>query len=123
MGEVDLSRAKEIFGEALERQGKSRSAYLDGACAGEPAMRSRVEVLLRAAEADDPFLSGATLSDRDSPAGSPDSPPIVQVPAEKPGTRIGPYRLLQQIGEGGFGAVFMAEQERPVRRRVAFKII
>ena len=43
--------------------------------------------------------------------------------AEKPGTVIGPYKLLEQIGEGGFGVVFMAEQERPVRRRVALKII
>src|SRR6185312_4358368 len=44
-------------------------------------------------------------------------------PAEKPGDRIGPYKLLQRIGEGGYGAVYMAEQEEPVRRRVALKII
>ena len=53
----------------------------------------------------------------DAPAGA--LPPLV----EGPGSQIGPYRLLQQIGEGGMGAVFMAEQERPVRRRVALKVI
>src|SRR5262249_22610180 len=53
------------------------------------------------------------------PGGTVDEPP----PAEAPGTVVGPYKLLQQIGEGGMGVVFMAEQEKPVRRKVALKII
>jgi serine/threonine protein kinase/Tfp pilus assembly protein PilF len=114
MGDADFTRAKEIFGEALERSGMDRAAFLAGACAGDAALRSRVEALLWAAERDDAFLRDATVG---SSLGA--TAPIGEVP----GQRIGPYRLLQQIGEGGFGAVFMAEQERPVRRRVALKII
>lgn len=61
-----------------------------------------------------------------SPAGdvTADMPPPAAAPVrEGPGSRIGPYRILSQIGEGGFGVVFLAEQERPVARRVALKII
>jgi serine/threonine protein kinase len=115
MSEVDLSKAKEIFGEALDRRGRDRAAFLDAACAGDGSLRSRVEALLGAAELDDDFLRGATLGDHGAHALAP--------PGESPGSRIGPYKLLQQIGEGGFGVVFMAEQEHPVRRRVALKVI
>ena len=91
-----------------------RAAYLDGACAGDNDLRGRVEKMLTAQAQAGSFLEvpvrelGQTI----------DQPPL-----EKPGTQIGPYKLLQQIGEGGMGVVYMAEQQEPVRRKVALKII
>jgi serine/threonine protein kinase len=116
MSAGEHSRIKTIFGEALECQGPQRAAYLDNACAGDRELREHVEALLAAAEKADAFLSDATV----------EVPPALASAApmkEAPGSRIGPYKLLQLIGEGGFGSVFLAEQERPVRRRVALKII
>jgi eukaryotic-like serine/threonine-protein kinase len=90
-----------------------RDAYLDRACE-DRGLRQRVEQLLRArAEADD-FLQ--------SPASNLIAT-VEEVSRERPGTVIGPYKLLEQIGEGGFGVVFMAEQCHPVRRKVALKIL
>jgi serine/threonine protein kinase len=98
-----------IFAAALERSDPAaRSAYLDEACAGHPELRRQVEELLRAHDAAGTFLQ---------------QPPLRRPTGERPGTRIGPYKLLQQIGEGGMGVVWMAEQEVPVRRRVALKVI
>jgi serine/threonine protein kinase len=103
-----------LFVSALDRPPGERAAYLDEACHGNGALRKRVEALLKshAAAGGDAFLTGpyaAELSQMRPPQG--------------PGTRIGPYKLLQQLGEGGMGVVWMAEQEQPVRRRVALKII
>ena len=77
------------------------------------ALRARVEELLRAHQDAGAFLGGAEQQEatRDQPI------------AERPGTIIGPYKLLEQIGEGGFGLVFMAEQQQPVRRKVALKVL
>src|SRR5262249_55612357 len=105
-----------------------RAAYLDEACAGDPDLRRRVEALLKAhpARGDvlEPPAAGATA---DHPSADPPRPtadqPKTRPLTEGPGTKIGPYKLLQPIGEGGMGVVFMAEQERPVRRRVALKVI
>src|SRR5262245_5212999 len=124
MGEQ--SKAKGVFIEALDQPEAQRSAYLDGACGGDAMLRREVEKLLAA-------LSGQPLLDPAPREGAfrvvADAPPIDVAKLAKdsllregPGTRIGPYKLLQLIGEGGFGAVFMAEQEHPVRRRVALKI-
>ena len=101
-----MNRVKEIFAEALERHGTDRTAYLDQACADHPELRAEVEALVRAAAHTDAFreTTAPTLS-------------------ERPGAVVGRYKLLEQIGEGGFGVVFMAEQESPVRRRVALKVI
>jgi serine/threonine protein kinase/tetratricopeptide (TPR) repeat protein len=109
----------EVFNVALELPATERAAYLDQACAGDDALRQRVEELLKASEDSCPCLEGSV-------AGSPGPSGTVRltsVPAEKPGDRIGRYKLLQQIGEGGCGVVYMAEQEEPVRRRVALKVI
>jgi len=105
-----------IFTECLVRDSdKERSRYLDEVCQGDRQARGRVEELLRAHSDAGNFLG------KRPPAGAPilDAAPIT----EKPGTTIGRYKLQEQIGEGGFGVVFMAEQQEPVRRRVALKII
>jgi serine/threonine protein kinase len=106
-----------VFGEARERLSPAeRAAYLDDACGPDAALRARVEALLRADQDAGRFLRG------DTSTPSPDSHEATLL-IEESGTTIGPYKLLQQIGEGGMGVVYMAEQEKPVRRRVALKII
>src|SRR4051794_27426041 len=112
---------RDIFIAALQREDPAqRRAYLDGACAHHPELRRQVENLLRLHEAAGSFL--------EKPAAESAATGAVQVAAERasspeaPGAVIGPYKLLQQIGEGGMGTVFMAEQTRPVRRKVALKV-
>jgi serine/threonine protein kinase len=104
-----------------------RRAYVREACGGDEARIAHVDALLAAADRPDSLLDRpagglAATSDEVSP-GQGVAPAKLPPPGEGPGSRIGPYKLLQQIGEGGMGIVFMAEQERPVRRRVALKII
>jgi serine/threonine protein kinase len=94
-----------------------RAEYLDRECGGDAALREEVEGLLRAAERAGGFLAADTASQ------AADTAHIHLPPLQKPGDRIGRYKLLQQIGEGGCGVVYMAEQEEPVRRRVALKVI
>ncbi len=110
-----------IFTSALQRPSAGeRTAYVDGACGDDIALRERVQELLRAHEDAATFLSLPTAG-----ASAVKAPPDSrQEPSrEGPGTRIDRYKLLQRIGEGGFGEVYMAEQEEPVRRKVALKII
>ena len=113
-------REEVLFWEALERaKGPEREAYLDQACAGNEALRRRVSALLRADESPDPFLEpqvGDLL-------GQTTTQPTPDFAVEETGARIGHYKLLEKIGEGGWGVVYMAEQEEPIRRRVAFKVI
>jgi hypothetical protein len=113
-------RAEEVFATALEMADPAtRRAYLDRACAGKAALRQEVESLLAAHEqAGDYLLHPAAIGARATQEAVL-LPPLSEVT----GTRIGRYKLLEQIGEGGFGVVWMAEQEEPVRRRVALKII
>src|SRR5262245_6833768 len=107
---------REIFTAALN-QGESsqRAAFLSEACAGDADLRGRIESLL----AEHKQLGSFLESPAPRSEATTNQPPL----AERPGTQIGPYKLLQQIGEGGFGIVFMAEQLQPVRRRVALKVI
>jgi non-specific serine/threonine protein kinase/serine/threonine-protein kinase len=114
----------------------ARRGFLDRACGDDAELRREVESLLAAhAQAGD-FLeapptavveaglgvppSGGRV---DAPASPAEAATPNRVPAEQPGDRIGRYKLLEEIGEGGFGVVWMAEQEEPVRRRVALKVI
>jgi WD40 repeat protein/serine/threonine protein kinase len=112
----NLSAAEAIFFAALnKRSAEERAAYLEAACGPDLEMRRSVERLLNAQPMVGSFLQAAALG----PAATVDEPLLT----EGPGTRIGPYKLLQQIGEGGMGIVYMAEQQQPVRRKVALKII
>jgi serine/threonine protein kinase len=105
-----------IFHEALGRLlPEERAAYLEQACAGNPALRDSVEALLRANEGASQFLA--------NPASAPLVATVAEPISEGPGTQVGPYKLLEQIGEGGFGVVFMAEQQQPIRRKVALKVL
>ena len=107
-----------VFAEALLRDTPAaRAAYLDSACGTDTTLRQRVEALLRAAENAGDFLE-------EPPTGlGADAASLDIGFSEKPGDRIGRYKLLEQIGEGGCGVVYMAEQEEPVRRRIALKVI
>ena len=104
-----------IFDEAVELPAEQRAAYLEEACGGDPVLRQRVEALLHAHQAATKFMDG--------PAVAPKAGTIVIGPIEQAGAKIGRYKLLQQIGEGGCGVVYMAEQQEPVRRQVALKVI
>ena len=112
---------RDIFLDALEFSTLGeRAVFLDRACGDDRALRASVDELLRNHKAD-MFL--------ESPAVTPPQPPSdpqtgsLRTGMAKPGDWIGPYKLLQEIGEGGCGTVFMAEQAEPIRRRVALKII
>src|SRR5438876_10090629 len=101
---------------AVERHTPEQwDAYLDQACAGDEALRRQAALLLKA------HAEGSGPLDQEALGGDMSGP--YQAMTERPGTVIGPYKLLEQIGEGGFGVVYMAEQQQPVRRKVAFKII
>jgi serine/threonine protein kinase len=112
-----LSKTDSIFWSAVGMADPAeRNRYLDEACADDPKLRSALDELLAAYPKADQFL--------ERPACAVDAIRIRESAiTERPGTVIGPYKLLQQIGEGGFGVVFLAEQERPVKRRVALKVI
>jgi len=126
--ETLFDAARNLVNPAAQR------AFLDQACADDPELRARIETLLEAgAEAEDFFkdagrfkaqLPGISAGPGENPVFPDDSARNTEFPfTEGLGTRIGHYKLLQKIGEGGGGVVYMAGQEEPVRRRVAFKII
>ena len=106
---------RDIFIAILEKSAAERPSYLADACGENRQLRERVEELLAEHEKEQSFFLDVPL---------PGAGATIDQPAkEKPGTQIGPYKLLQQIGEGGFGIVFMAEQHAPVKRKVALKVI
>jgi len=97
-----------------------RSEYLQQVCGGDQELRQRIQGLLDAHEKEQTFLKSNVAF----------KSTVTQAPAKvesgsiaKPGEEIGRFKLLQQIGEGGFGVVFMAEQHKPIRRKVALKVI
>jgi serine/threonine protein kinase/tetratricopeptide (TPR) repeat protein len=127
-------KANDLFLKVLELGSpEQRRASLDQACAGNPELRAQVEALLRASERAGRFLERPALAradhdqwpsvNQDGPPGQPPGAAFPEPFRHGPRTRIGPYKLLQPIGEGGMGVVYLAEQEQPVRRQVALKII
>jgi serine/threonine protein kinase len=111
-----LSRDVVIFTQAVGLPADERAAYLERACGGDATLCQKVEALLQTHDHVGDFLE-------ESPQKAAIEARVGGPTSEKPGDRIGRYKLLQQIGEGGCGVVYMAQQEEPVRRRVALKII
>jgi len=119
-----VAGSDEIPVVAVQRESETeRQAYLDEVCAARPGMRDQVLALLKLHQGAGDFLL--------NPAMEPGATGIFLSPAETraahareaPGMTIGPYKLLQQFGEGGMGTVFMAQQTEPIQRKVALKII
>jgi serine/threonine protein kinase/Tfp pilus assembly protein PilF len=107
---------KSIFGHAMALSSPSEcEAYLQEACAGDPELRAELESLLQAHHD-----AGFFLAERKA---GPVAVTAHESISERPGTFIGPYKLLEQIGEGGFGVVFMSQQQEPIRRKVALKVL
>ncbi len=119
MAEHEQSDLRRLFELAIAVRGGDRAALLERECGGDPELRRRVEAMIAAAE-DERFLSEPRAERGLSGQVTVQSGGLA---GEASGARIGPYKLLQLIGEGGFGSVFMAEQEKPVARKVALKII
>src|SRR5262249_19570658 len=93
---------------------EARRLYVRQACGEDPALQARVEGLLRMQDEERAFLESPAPGLRAA---------VANVVREGPGARIGPYQLLEPLGEGGFGVVFLAEQTQPVRRKVALKVL
>src|SRR5436190_18862947 len=109
---MNLLRVREIFHHASAVPAAERAAWLEQCCGGDRELKAEVEALLAANERAGAFLAEPTLS-LDSAAGG----------GEVPVLTIGAYQLLERLGEGGYGEVFLAEQSEPVRRRVALKML
>ena len=120
-------RVESLFSAVLQRQtAEAQHAFLEQACGTDRVLRQRVQALLDAHGRADNFLGKplavVQVDDKTDPHGHVPSPQGGSI-GEKPSDQIGPYKLLQEIGHGGMGVVFMAEQEAPVRRKVAMKIV
>ena len=114
----DPTPLEAIFFAALEQPFAQRAEFLDRACGGDQDLRRRVEKMLQAKASEDSFLeTPRSVVDVESDFT------IDQPLTDRVGSQIGPYKLLEKIGEGGMGVVYMAEQSAPVKRRVALKVI
>ena len=121
---ADPRRIKELFAAALELTDlPARQAFVERECAGDAELRQRLEVLLRANDQPQPALDQplAAIAPLQQPEGPTDAPAVTQ---EQSGTVLaGKYKLIERIGEGGMGSVWMAQQTEPVKRLVAVKLI
>jgi serine/threonine protein kinase len=111
-------REETLFAAALAKPPAERAAFLDGSCHADPALRARLEALLAEHEHPDELAKPANA---DRPTRKIESPE--KSADETVGQMLGPYKLREKLGEGGCGVVYVAEQEKPVRRRVALKVI
>ncbi|MGH7967658.1 MAG: serine/threonine protein kinase, partial [Limisphaerales bacterium] len=112
------SREEALFELVLQKPAEKRGAFLDAMCEGDPALRARLDALLAARD-----QTEGDLAEPASTAKASTKPESAGAPEETVGRVIGRYKVLQKIGEGGCGVVYMAEQQEPVRRRVALKVI
>ena len=109
-------RAENIFFEAHELPDEAVDAYLSGVCGGDDALRREVEQLLADARNAEVYFSGSF-------GGRDFAKPLPKLRLEKAGEKIGPYELIRELGEGGFGVVWEAQQSKPISRKVALKVI
>ncbi len=121
----DQERMRDVFDRARRVIPSERSRILDDELGRSGWMRQHVELMLEALDQAGAFLSQPTQAHPDAAAvgAGAAATAMAEPPVEGPGSRIGPFKLLQLIGQGGFGSVFLAEQESPVVRKVALKII
>src|SRR5262249_4469274 len=112
---ADFDKLREIFLAALEQAPDQRDTYLNQLCGGDEELRRNVVIMLKAHAAGDGPLDRGALRDEQTEA--------YEKAAEAAGTVIGPYKLIEQIGEGGMGTVWMTQQTEPVKRLVAVKLI
>src|SRR5260370_27678402 len=120
---AEQGKAKTIFLQALEiASDDERRAFIVSACGIDDTLRQEIEELLGHQRDLGAFLESPAAA-LPSPVGGVPLATVDEPIVERPGTVIGPYKLLEQIGEGGFGVVFMAEQQQPIRRKVALKVI
>ena len=117
--ETPRQREEALFALVLEKPPGERTEFLNTLCGEDEALRKRVENLLEAHEKSSSFMGGDAAENSTIRIEMEDEAPL----SEGVGTIIGHYKLLEKLGEGGFGVVWAAEQREPVRRRVALKII
>src|SRR5262245_41512235 len=115
----DAQREAALFQAAAQLTGAARVSFLDNACQGNPDLRQRLQVLLGAHEQTD----GALADSPEVPAATMKIQFASEPPTQSIGQKIGRYKILEKVGEGGCGVVYVAEQTEPVRRRVALKVI
>ena len=115
---MNSSPEEALFALALAKPVEKRAAFLDVMCEGDSALRQRLEALLAAHEQPETLL--ATQAEPARPTIKLD---LADAPDEAVGQTLGRYKLLERVGEGGCGVVYVAEQTEPVRRRVALKVI
>jgi len=118
----DAQREAALFQAAAQLTGPARASFLENACQGDSALRRRLEALLAASEAKDDFLEPTAPKTVRLPAQTMKLE-FTDAPDEAIGQKIGRYKILERVGEGGCGVVYVAEQTEPVRRRVALKVI
>jgi len=117
---AQVAREEAIFNGAKVLPPADRAAYLQAACGEDSRLRQRIEVLLQSHEQAGDFLEPEPAQPPPRPSGTI---VVTAPPTEKPGDSIGHYKIREQLGEGGCGVVYVAEQTEPVRRRVALKVI
>src|SRR5689334_18040148 len=110
-----MQKVRAIFDQAVEQPPGERDAFIDRECGDDIALRSAVRELLTAHEQAGDFLADPTI--RPEPIGAENIDPF------PPGSRVGAYTIVKPLGEGGFSCVYLAEQDPPLRRRVALKFI
>ena len=119
-------REQALFTAALAKPTAERAAFLEGACHGDPALRQRLEALLAAHDQPEallPTVVDAARGGKEASTGQARPPSKNEMAEEPVGQKIGRYKILEKIGEGGCGVVYVAEHTEPVRRRVAVKVI